>query len=61
MVLLAGPAIAALFWALEVYVIDRHFYASSYERTEVLLPMLIIGLLAGAAGCVVVILRLKVK
>jgi hypothetical protein len=57
MLLLAGPAIATLFWLLEVYVIESQFYVSSYERAELLPPMLLIGLVVGTAGCVVAILR----
>jgi hypothetical protein len=59
--LLAGPTLATLFWALDVYVIESQFYVSSYERMEVLPPVLVIGSVAGIIGCVIVILRLEEK
>jgi hypothetical protein len=55
--LLAGPAIATLFWALDVYVLEKRFYVTSYERIEVLNPALAIGVIGGVIGLLIVLVR----
>ena len=58
---LAGPASAALYWALEVYVLNSGNYISFYERLEILIAVLPIGLIVGLAGSVFLFVRLAPK
>jgi hypothetical protein len=51
--LIAGPATAAIWWGLGVFVIERDFYVSNYERMESLPSILAIGLFVGVASSLV--------
>ena len=51
--LIAGPAMAAMWWGLSVFVIDRDFYVSTYERMESLPGTLVVGLFVGVASFLV--------
>jgi len=58
---LAGPAIVTVLWALDVYVVCRDCYVSSYERLETLPPALGIGVVAGLVGSIITVVRLGGK
>jgi hypothetical protein len=59
--LLAGPVVASLFWALDVYVFDRQSYATADTRIEMLPQFLNIGIIPGIVGCLIVVALLKRK
>lgn len=47
MAFLAGPGTVVLLWAAAVYGFERELYISNYERIEVLIAALPVGLVVG--------------
>lgn len=59
--LLAGPLVSILWWATDVFPVNRESYVSDVERYETLPPILFIGIIVGLCMSIVFAATLSLR